>query len=176
MSVTFATPQHKDGLLLQVTRSFFSRHQYCSSAVADNATVQQVEWISDHARVEHALNRYGLMVHSQRIEPGMASCDDRDLSQLFRSGAILIHVTTRRHGICSNQRIAIGRLERGFWDNCRTSARAYHSSTARKLVTGVGDQRYFTLARADCRYGVVEVRLERGSTNRRGISIPWKHL
>src|SRR2546423_11583145 len=176
MGVTFAAPQHKDGFLLQIPRSFFSRHKYCSSAVAYNATVEQVEWIGNHARVKHILNRYWLTVHSKWIEHGMAARYDRDFSQLFRGSAILIHVTVCSHSICSDQRITIGRLVRIFGNGRGTRARAYHPPTARKLGNGVRDQRYIALTCADRPYAVIQVCLELGSTDRRGVSIAWKTL
>ncbi len=120
---------------------------------------------SNHARVEHILHRNRLPVHGKWIETGVPSRDNSYFGQLFRGCAILVHVSTRRHSVCSHQRVAIGSFVSSFGDRRGPSASANHPSSARKLIAGIGDQRYFTLARVDCRYRVIEVRLKRGATN-----------
>src|SRR2546425_4443959 len=174
MRMTLTGPKPKSRRLLQITGTLLCCHQHSSAAITHDATVEQVQRVSNHARIEHILHRNWLTIHRQRVESRVPPGDDSNFGELFGGRAVLVHMPSRCHSIRSHKRIAIGSFI-GSFGNCRwSSARANHPSTAGELVAGIGNQCYLALAPTNRHYRMIEVGLEGGAADGCRIAVAWK--
>src|ERR1700693_4701893 len=110
--------------------------------------------------MEYILHGDRITIHRKGIKTGMPACHNSDFCKLFRSGAILVHVSSGCHGVSANKRITIRSLVSCFGDGCWSSSCAEHTPSARELVACIGDECHFTLTCTDCCNCMVEVCFE----------------
>src|SRR5713226_3361389 len=160
VGMALAASQYKYRHLFQVPGAFLRRYQHGASTVADDTAVEQVQGVGNHARVEHILHGDRLAVHGKRIEAGMPARYDGDFGELFRSGAVLVHVAACCHRIGAYECNAVRSFIRCLRNGCGPASRAEHTPTAGELSAGVGDECHFALTCADRCYCVVEMSLK----------------
>ena len=60
--------------------------------------------------LDHVVGGDRIAVHRVRIEPGELAHADRDLGQLLRGRAVLVHVPLGGHRVGAHERVAVRRL------------------------------------------------------------------
>src|SRR5579863_2890663 len=83
MAMTLAAAQQEYWLLLEVACSLLSCDQYGSATVGDNTAIEQVQRVSNHARVDYVLYRDGFAVHRPWVECRVATRHHSNLCELF---------------------------------------------------------------------------------------------
>ncbi len=144
------------------------------AAVGDDAAVELVQRVGDHAGPDDVLDGQVVPVAGQRVELGVLPDADGDLGQLLGGRAELVHVALGDHGVGADQGVAERRLELGRPRHRPAAALpelagAERPAHAGELVGAVGDQDRVGPTVPDGGGGVLDVELEAGAAGHRPV-------
>ena len=167
--------------LLRVASDISRRDHHRAAAVRDDARLQQMQRVRDHARRHHIFDRDLASARQQfevlhpllrlRVSHRVEARGDRDLGELLTRRAVLVHVASCDQRIVGDERHAPGALHVAQRAR-RSSPHAAARADAELLAVGrraVGEQRDLRLARGDVALGVRGVELVRTAADGRGV-------
>src|SRR5437867_12024100 len=103
-----------------------------------------MQWRGHHPRGQDVLDCDSVMELGQGIERSVPPYGDRDLGQLFASGAKLVHVALRHQGVVTDGGRAITALELLRWVKA-SPATCADGEAVRRRGTPIEDQRHVAI-------------------------------
>src|SRR5437879_4384323 len=106
-----ADTQQIDWLLFEIAGPFRRGHYERRTTVAHQRAVEQMQWIGDHARSQHVLNRNRLAHLGCWIKRRMLAACDCDCRPLLSRGPIGVLVGAREQSVKGRDGSAVWALE-----------------------------------------------------------------